>query len=800
MKALISTVLFSTGLGLVAHAAGGGKLATIPDFTRGDTIPEKAKKDWNLGPTGARGWMYCDRLVTTDARQIAITTVDKGSPADGVLAVGDVLLGAGGKDFSFDPRTEFGRAVTAAETEKAGGKLVLARWRAGKTEQVVVKLPVMGSFSATAPYDCPKSSRILENGLAALAARAAKPDYPAHLDPIPRSLNALALLAGGDPAHLPLVKREAEWAAEFKADGMQTWHYGYVMLLLAEYVTATGDQSVIPGLRRLALEAARGQSAVGSWGHGFARPDGRLYGYGMMNAPGVPLTIGLVLARDAGVTDPEIGEAIERSARLLRFYAGKGAVPYGDHDPWTETHEDNGKSGMAAVLFNLLGETKTADFFRRMAVASHGSERDCGHTGNYFNILWSMPAIALGGPHATGGWMGEFGGWYHDLARRWDGGFAHLGPPEPDFDSYHGWDATGVYLLAYAQPLRKIALTGRKPGKLSPLEPAEVAGLLADGRGWDNKDRRSAYDRFADAELLSRLGSWSPTVRERAAAALARRKERPMDAIVALLDSANVNARIGACQALEEMGGAAAPAVPQLRQTLQHEDLWLRVKAATALAAIGRPARPALADLLDLIVRGPTPEDPRGMEQRFVASALFNRMLNNPEALKDADMTKLRAAIERGLHNQDGRARSDIGGVYRHLSYEAIEPLLPAVFEAVAKPAPSGEMFADGVRLGGLQVLAAHHIEEGMALAAEYLETQNPWSSENRTPEILKVFQPYGAHARSVIPQLREIAARFDQGEVNFPKQLSKRKAEAVRKAIQEIEAAQERPALRRLK
>ncbi|MCL4180416.1 MAG: hypothetical protein KJ072_22050, partial [Verrucomicrobia bacterium] len=31
--------------------------------------------------------------------------------------------------------------------------------------------------------------------------------------------------------------------------------------------------------RRLALEAANGQSAVGSWGHGFARPDGRLGGY-----------------------------------------------------------------------------------------------------------------------------------------------------------------------------------------------------------------------------------------------------------------------------------------------------------------------------------------------------------------------------------------------------------------------------------------------------------------------------------------------------------------------------------------
>jgi hypothetical protein len=33
---------------------------------------------------------------------------------------------------------------------------------------------------------------------------------------------------------------------------------------------------------------------------------------------------------------PAIDLAIERSAKLLRFYAGKGSVPYGDHAPWIE--------------------------------------------------------------------------------------------------------------------------------------------------------------------------------------------------------------------------------------------------------------------------------------------------------------------------------------------------------------------------------------------------------------------------------------------------------------------------------
>lgn len=39
-----------------------------PDVTRGGTIPVGASHDWTLGATRARGWMYCEMLVTTQAR------------------------------------------------------------------------------------------------------------------------------------------------------------------------------------------------------------------------------------------------------------------------------------------------------------------------------------------------------------------------------------------------------------------------------------------------------------------------------------------------------------------------------------------------------------------------------------------------------------------------------------------------------------------------------------------------------------------------------------------------------------
>ena len=782
------------------YAIGGGQAAEVPDFTQGAKIPEDAKHDWNLGATGLRGWMYCDKMVTSDARQIAITKVAKGSPAYGILEVGDVILGVGGKAFSYDPRTEMGKALTAAESEAGSGELTLSRWRAGSSEEVVVKIPVLGTYSPTAPYDCPKSKRILEQGCRELAKRMEDPSYTRRLDPIPRSLNALALLASGQESYLPLIQKEAQWAASFKDEGMATWYYGYVMMLLAEYKIATGDDSVMPGLKRLALEAANGQSAVGSWGHRFARPDGRLYGYGMMNAPGLPLTISMVMARQAGVEDPALDRAIELSVRLMRFYIHKGAIPYGDHHPWIETHEDNGKCGMASVLFNLIGESKGAEFFSRMSVAAHGPERDTGHTGNFFNILWSLPGISQSGPNATGAWMNEFGGWYFDLARRFDGSFLHQGPPENDRDSYAGWDCTGSYLLAYAMPLKKLYLTGKKSDAVPKLDVATAESLIDDGRGWNNKDRNSFYDALSNEQLLERLGSWSPVVRERAAMALGRRKSVPVEPLIQMLDSPSLEARYGACQGLSQLRRRGMPAVAALQKTLAHDDLWLRIKAAEALAAIGKPAMQTVPQLLELLAQVDLENDPRGMQQRYLSFALFDRDGMLGRSLDGVDREALYNAVRAGLKNQDGRARGSIGSVYRQLSLGEILPLLPAIHEAIIQPAPSGEMFADGIRVEGLRLLAEHHIEEGISALVLYTRDQNPWESQNRTPELMKILLSYGAHAKGVIPELTKIANYFEKEEEDFPRDLGLMKAKSVRDTITAIEAATDSPALIRLK
>jgi len=728
---------------------------TKPDFTMGDPIPAGASQTWTLGATGAIGWIYSNRMETTDARQIYITKVDKQSPAEGVLKTGDVILGVAGKAFSYDPRTEFGKALTAAESDVGKGNLSLIRWRKGKQENVIIKLPVLGSYSATAPYNCPKSALIFKQGCESLAKKMSQPGYRAN--PVTRSLNALALLASGNKNYLSLIEREAKWASGYSANGMASWYYGYVIMLLAEYHMATGDKSVMPGLRRLALEASNGQSIVGSWGHKFAGEDGRLVGYGMMNAPGVALTTSLVLARKAGVNAAEVDRAIERSLKLIRFYVGKGSIPYGDHKPWIQTHDDNGKNGMAAVLFSLLGEVKSAEYFSKMSLACHGNERDTGHTGNFWNMTWAMPGVVQSGPYATGAWMNEFGAWYYDLARRWDGNFPHQGPPQMKGDSTRSWDGTGAYLIAYAMPLKKLVLTGKNSSAIPALSASEAKSIVVDGRGWSNNHRNEAYDQLDVAHLYERLTSWSPVVRERAAMAMARRKgmPSPVPALIKMLDLPSLEARYGACQALAQHKGKAASAVPALRKNLKHEDLWLRIQAANALVAIGEAAMVALPEMLTMLTKGATKDDPRAMEQRYICSYVFGKMLRR-SSLKGVDQELLQKAVIACLTNEDGRARGTIAGIYGKLSYEQIKPLLPAIHKAVAVPAPSGIMFADGIRVAGLELLAKHKIREGIPLCLDVMQIQN-WGKARRIPRCLKALESYGAAAKPLLPQLRQL-------------------------------------------
>ena len=764
----------------------------VPDLTQGGKLADKKEQhDWNLGPTGLRGAMWAWQMVTTEARQIIVTNVDKGSPADGLVEVGDVILGVGSSKFKSDARVAFGNAITTAETKAAGGKLPLQLWRKGKELAVTVPLRVMGTYGTQWPYGgCEKSAKIIELGV---------PHLAKNIGPgIPDEVGALALLATGDKKFLPLVAELAHKVGpkDFKIDecdrGMVAWHWGYHNLFLTEYCLATGDKDVLPAIAAYSNAIARGQSAVGSWGHGMSWPEdnggkyhGPLGGYGALNQAGLVCQLSMVLAQKCGLKDTEVDNAVVKGTKFFEFYINKGTVPYGDHTPGSN-HAGNGKNGIAAVMFDAQDHITGAAFFSRMVVASYG-EREMGHTGNYFSYLWGALGAGRAGPAATSAFLEELR-WYYDLARRWDGSFPYQGVAKDD--KYNSWDCTGAYLLAYLLPGEKLFITGKGRHKEAELTGKALAETIEAGRGFVVPEKGlTPYLAKSKEELVKDLTSWSPAVRSRASEALAKKADdATIQTVIKMLTAKEANTRYGACVALGDM--QAATAVPALTEALKSNDVWLRIQATYALSAIGNPSRQAAPSLLDLAVAS-DPNDPREFTQRYIGYALFypggamGKAGMFAKSIADVDLTKLDAAIQRLLMNDDGRARGTVTSVYKQLDYEQIKPLLPAIYYSIKYQSPSGEMFASGVRLRGLDLFAQYRIKEGMALCIEVTDIDK-WGKHARIPACLDTLDTYGAAAKAVLPQLRDLENRI---RAHKEKAMAKH-ADRVAEIIKKLEAA----------
>ena len=317
---------------------------------------------YNLGPTGLRGWIYIDSanagaegLITAPSRQILVTVVGAGTPASGVLLADDVILGAiGGTGtvpaFTSDCRKAFGQAIGDAETAANAGVLSLLRWRAGTTSTVFITLPVMGSYTATAPYSCPKSSLILANARIKLVSQLiADPNFLTNS--YGGAIKGLALLAGvapGDANYATVQTRLQTFAhslapANLTLTGCDTWNWSYVCMFLSEYylrtvADGTPDASVLHGLNAYTVALAKSQGRYGTFGHGgsILNANGSLHGtippYGPVNSAGLPANVAIVMGKKAilasgGTVDAEINPAIQRGSDFFGYYVNKGGIP-----------------------------------------------------------------------------------------------------------------------------------------------------------------------------------------------------------------------------------------------------------------------------------------------------------------------------------------------------------------------------------------------------------------------------------------------------------------------------------------
>jgi hypothetical protein len=478
--ALILLVL-TTGIAV----AEGPEDAIVPEFSKLGkyetpvTYPVRvAHISWNLGVTGARGWVFGWQGHCDDSREVLIKTIEPGSPADGILKPFDIIVGVDGKRFDSDARKSIGRAITEAERT---GRLVVLRWRDGKTQSVTIQVPTMPAYSKTAPFGCAKSKKILDDACKFLAEQMPPEGYnPSVQGP----LHALLLLASNKPEYLDEVRRTAYRVGPTDLNlegrvGMLAWTWGYSNLLLTEYYLKTGDKHVLPAIRTYTKYISEGQGVPGTWGHGMAEPGGRIGGYGAMNQAGLICYISLILAKECGVEVDQ--QVLWHSTLFFGKFAGVGGIPYGDHEPATMDNTANGKNASAAVAFDLIGRDKIAKWYSHLVAVSY-NQREEGHSGNFFSYVWGPLGALRAGDAPFNQFMREQQ-WYYDLLRRPDGSlitqtWPHGREGDLGFNNYVKkgpmWSTGGIG-LAYAIPLKSLRILGAPKGSRPTKDIAKVA-------------------------------------------------------------------------------------------------------------------------------------------------------------------------------------------------------------------------------------------------------------------------------------------------------------------------------------
>ena len=283
---LFSVLAFSLSSGLL-FAAEDGYHPDIGDYAK-IVKGREHRYVYNFGPTGLTGWFY--------EKEFVINGLDKGSPADGIVKLGDRVRAVNGrrfvsttfKDDEQDPRRVLGYGIT--EAEAGDGKLKVTVWRGDKEVDLTINLPVTGSYAPLWPYDCKKSAKILKDACQWLVDRQLpRGSFVRNRDggfALGPSLEGLLLLSSGDPKFLEsarrlaydFVKHPGPDPLKGEKQGTDGWGQSYQAMFVAEYYLRTGDSYVVPYLTWMREVLDTGMGEAGGWGHAYGHVGGYAVG------------------------------------------------------------------------------------------------------------------------------------------------------------------------------------------------------------------------------------------------------------------------------------------------------------------------------------------------------------------------------------------------------------------------------------------------------------------------------------------------------------------------------------------
>ena len=801
---------------LLLGLPSGAKAQLAPDLTSPGVIAGiNTTYNYSLGPTGMRGWLYRDGrnvgdygLMTAQKPwQILVVAVGANTPAYGIMASNDVILGVSTglgnlpvPLFTNDARKCLGWAIGAAEA--GDGAMNLKQWRAGVTNEVTIHLQFLNlAYSATAPYNCPKSALILSNACNIIA----QESFPSGAEngyPGPPVLG-LALMASGNTNYLPQVKAYAysvapatlaiTYAFGQNTSGADAWGWGYNGVFLAEYYLLTGDTNVIHGIGQYTLALAQAQSRYGTLAHGgsLLNTDGSFHGtmgpYGPVNSGGLVANLAIVLGskclvQSGSAVDPEISSAIARADNFFSFYVNKGSIPYGEHQPGCGglggQHSSNGKDSMAALLFALQGNQPVAtEYFTRMTLAGYNG-REYGHTGQGFSYLWSAMAANIGGTNAMASYFSQIR-WHLDLERRCDGSFVYDGGDQYGgsalYDywgtaNYYGIDPTATYVLTYALPIQALYLTGKNAYPANSLSSVKVTNAIWAG------NFGLACGNYNTNQLLSALAEYDPQVRWWAATTIASNTNTSFSMLTNLLASTNTSQRAAACIALGSgLMAAKTNSAPLLARALSDADDWVRAQAANALRGLGSAAIPQLTNMLMAFTNNATDAnavvwtDPVQIANGYLSFELFGDSVyggnNVASSTINASTNLLYPALRAGLKQPDSNPRYGVAQFAQNkLTLPQVKTLSPEVFQIAASESQADTMWSMNPRDCGITTLANYRVAEALPLALSMLVTPKGfgWNNSVFLIAALKAMTNYGDSARWTLPTLRGYLSTWD--------------------------------------
>ncbi len=414
------------------------------------------KKPWlvrNFGPVGI------GINLIRPGMTMQIANVEAGSPAEatGKLVKGQIIERINGTVLADeDPRIILGDILTEAEAKD--GKVVLTIKDIG---DVTVTIPVMGSYSKTWPVNCPKSDMIVRQ-LADLLAKDAEPKWG----------SVLFLLSTGEEKDLAVVRR---WMKGIKTIGGLNWEKGYKGLGLCEYYLRTGDQSVLPVIKKMTEELKTHMYSGGWSGRGAPAAFTYSTGSGQVHASGMHCMTFLVMAKLCGVDVDE--SMFNQTFKQFYRFAGHGNVAYGNGLP-EGGFRDNGKtSGLAitlavAALVDPAGESSVYAKARdNSAMKSFYATNwfHAAHTGGGMGEIWHHAAISQmreKRPVPYRSYL-DTRRWVMDLSRRFDGSIGIAGMDDRyDRSATEDNMAWGTYFaLTYTYPRKHLQLFGAPRSK-----------------------------------------------------------------------------------------------------------------------------------------------------------------------------------------------------------------------------------------------------------------------------------------------------------------------------------------------